>query len=329
MNVVIQPAAEADIVAHIDYLLEEYAYDAAERFPVAFGEAIEFIRANPTACPQFAAFRSWALPGFPRVRLYFISEPGRMDFHSQDGVLAAQALADDARRHYAMFVHALVLGLVTVCAVIGRPAATVLAPVGYLIGASISHVVWRVTITDASARRSLSLRAIRRLLQRPVAGVVAASPAVLPLLLLRSIEPGQMATIIGLLSATAALLLTMVDHSVVRFMTESGYSAGRIIGIHARPLLMFLVLTVPASLILSDRLVTLVLCGVAVAALIFMTSRVLAYRVYSKRTADTLVSICGIVCLSGVAMPMVLPVVVFAILWQLYRRAVPVTWLLT
>lgn len=78
MNFVIQPAAEADIAAHIGYLLDEYAYDAAERFPVAFGEAIDFIRANPTACPQFAAFRSWALPGFPRVRVYFFSEPDRI-----------------------------------------------------------------------------------------------------------------------------------------------------------------------------------------------------------------------------------------------------------
>ena len=78
MNVVIQPAAEADIAAHIDYLLEEYAYNAAERFPDAFGEAIDFIRANPTACPLFAAFRSWAIPGFPRVRVYFFLQPDRI-----------------------------------------------------------------------------------------------------------------------------------------------------------------------------------------------------------------------------------------------------------
>ena len=37
----------------------------------------------------------------------------------------------------------------------------------------------------------------------------------------------------------------------------------------------------------------------------------------------------GLVALTAFAMPMFLPVVVIAILWQLHRRARPVTWLLT
>lgn len=254
----------------------------------------------------------------------------RVDFHSQDGVLAADALAKGVRRHYALSIHASVCAIVTLCATIGRPTAAILAPIGYLIGAGICHVACRGMFADASPRRSSPLRAIGRLLQRPISGALAALPAVLPLLLLGSIEPGPMAGLIGLISAVAALLLTVLDYNVVRFMTESGYSAGRIIGIHARSLLMFLILTVFASLILSDRLVAIVIFGVALAALIFMTSRILAYRIHSKRTADTLVSICaGITCLTGFAMPILLPVVVIAILWHLHRRAAPVTWLLT
>jgi len=69
----IQPAAEADLSAYTLYLLNEFAYEAAERFPIAFDEAVEFIKKNPTACPPFAAFRSWPLPGFPKVRIYFTS----------------------------------------------------------------------------------------------------------------------------------------------------------------------------------------------------------------------------------------------------------------
>ena len=61
----------------------------------------------------------------------------RVDFHSQDGVLAADALAEDARRHYALAIHALVCAIVTICAVIGRPAAAALAPIGYLVGAGV------------------------------------------------------------------------------------------------------------------------------------------------------------------------------------------------
>lgn len=253
----------------------------------------------------------------------------RLDFHAEHGVLAADALTPDVRRHYALTIHVLVSAIVTLCAAVARPAAAVLAPIGYLVGAGISHVVFRVVLTDASPRPSFSLRATTRLLQRPVSGALAAIAIVLPLLLLRSIEPGQVATVVGLVSVIAVLTLTMLDYNVVRFMTESGYSAVQIIAIRARAVLIFLILTIVATLLLADTFVAIVVFGVVLAALIFMTSRMLAYRIYSKRTADTLISICAIVCLSGVAMPMLLPVVVLAILWQLYRQAVRVTWLLT
>ena len=254
----------------------------------------------------------------------------RVDFHCGDGVLAADALAEGGRRHYALSIHALVCVIVTICAVIGRPAAAVLSPIGYLIGAGICHVACRVVPTGASPRRFSPFPEIRRLLQRPISGAFAAIPALLPLLLLRSIEPGSMAAVIGLVSAVSALLLTMLDYNVVRFMTESGYPAWRIIGIHARSLLTFLILTVVASMVVSDRLVAIVICGVVLAALIFMTIRILAYRIHSKRIADTLVSICaGFACVTAIMIPVLVPVVVFAILWHLHHRAVPVTWLLT
>lgn len=252
----------------------------------------------------------------------------RLDFHSQDGVLAADALTEDARRNYTLSIHALVAGLVTVCALIGRPNAAVFAPIGYLIGAGIAHIACRTVLSETSPRRPVLLRNIPRLLQRPISGAVVAIPVVLLLLLLTSSEPGQRATVIGVVSAVITLMLTTLDYHVVRFMTESGYSARRIISIHARSLAIFFITSVLASLILSVMLVSVVIVAVVLAALIFMTSRILAYRIFPKRTADTLVSICGIVCLAGVAMPMFLPVVVIAILWQLYRRAAPVTWLL-
>lgn len=254
----------------------------------------------------------------------------RVDFHVQDGVLAADALAEAARRHYVLSIHASVCTVVTICAAIGRPAAAALAPIGYLVGAGICHIACRVVLADASSRRSSPLRSITRLLQRPLAGALAAIAVALPLLLLRSIEPGPRAAFIGLVGTIAALLLTMLDDKVVRFMTESGYPAGRIIGIHVRSLLVFLIPAVFASLLLSDRLAAIVICGVVLAALILMTSRILAYRIHPKRTADTLVSVCaGVACLTGFLVPMLLPVVVIAILWHLHRRSVPATWRLT
>jgi hypothetical protein len=254
----------------------------------------------------------------------------RLDFHSQDGVLAAYALTKAVQRHYILSIHALVCGVVCMCAVIGRPEAAVLAPIGYLVGASICHVAGRVELAIVSRRQSSLLRAIRSLLQRPISGVLAAIPVLLSLLFLKSIGPGPMAAFIGLLSAAAALALTMVDYGVVRFMTESGYGARRIMAIQLPSLLTFLVLGALASLALSRELVTIVVVGVSLAALVLMAARILAYRVHSKRAADMLVSIYGAVaCLAGIAMPMLLPVVVIAILWHLHRRSIPATWLLT
>ena len=37
----------------------------------------------------------------------------------------------------------------------------------------------------------------------------------------------------------------------------------------------------------------------------------------------------AVACLAGLAMPIVLPVVVLAVLWHLHRRSVSATWLMT
>jgi hypothetical protein len=122
----------------------------------------------------------------------------------------------------------------------------------------------------------------------------------------------------------------MANYSVIRFMSSSGYRAGRIIDHHARSLLIFLVLTVAASLALSDRLIVIVLCGVVLTTLVLLTARILAYRVHSKRTADALLSVCvAVACLAGLAIPVLLPLVVLAVLWRLHRRSVSATWLMT
>lgn len=254
----------------------------------------------------------------------------RLDFHSQDGVLAAHALIKEVRRHYILSIHALVCGVVSICAAVSRPEAAALAPIGYLVGAGICHIASRVVLANARPRRSSPLRAIRRLIRRPISGALVAIPVLLPLLFLKSIAPGSTAAFIGMLAAAAALALTMLDYGAVRFMTESGYGAPKIISLHTRPLLIFLTLAALASLALAGSLVAISVVGVVLAALVLMTARILAYRVHSKRTADTLVSICaGAVCLAGIAMPMLLPIVVIAILWHLYRHSISATWLLT
>ena len=80
MRVSLLPAARRDILLQVDYLLEEYAYDAAERFPLAVEEAIEFIIQQPDAgTSSLAGLRSWPVPGFPKIRLYYLRpEPSEL-----------------------------------------------------------------------------------------------------------------------------------------------------------------------------------------------------------------------------------------------------------
>jgi uncharacterized membrane protein len=256
--------------------------------------------------------------------------PRRLAYHSEEGVIAADALADRPRRHYIMAVHAIICGAVTFFALIVRPGTAVLALIAYLAGAGIPHILCRFTLKGSARRRLSLLRSVKPLLQQPISGACAAIPLVVLLLLFKSIDPVPLAVLIGLISAVAALLLTMADYSVIRFMSSSGYRAGRIIDHHARSLLIFLVLTVAASLALSDRLIVIVLCGVVLTTLVLLTARILAYRVHSKRTADALLSVCvAVACLAGLAIPVLLPLVVLAVLWRLHRRSVSATWLMT
>jgi len=74
VNVVFLPAARDDILSVVEYLLEQYAYDAAERFPVAVEAAAVFISVNPHAgAASLHGLRSWAVREFPKIRLYYSS----------------------------------------------------------------------------------------------------------------------------------------------------------------------------------------------------------------------------------------------------------------
>lgn len=252
----------------------------------------------------------------------------RMDYHAQDGVLAADALADHSLRQYALPIHALVVTIVTACAAIGRPTAAAYAPIGYLVSALICHIAYAVVDREASPRSSLSLRSIRRELHRPIAGVAAAVPTILLMLLMRSVQIQQLVTVIAIVAGATALVLTMLDYHVIRFMTERGYTAGRIFGLHARPVTTFLLLTAITASILSNMFLVLVVFGIVPLALLIMATRILAYRVYAKRTADTVLTICGIACVSTLAVPVLLPGMIIAILWQLHRQSARVTSLL-
>lgn len=72
MKVLFYPIAVQDIASQVAFFLDEFAYDAAERFPAAVDAAAQFVMRQPDAgVPSRAGLRAWAVPGFPKVRIYY------------------------------------------------------------------------------------------------------------------------------------------------------------------------------------------------------------------------------------------------------------------
>lgn len=251
----------------------------------------------------------------------------RLEFHASDGVLAAEALCRDARRRYGRVLHLAGGGLALLVALIARPDAAVVAPVGYLAGAAVGHGVRAVLPGCLPHPKGLMPTPLQGFLRRPVSGAVVAGMLAMILPGLGVFDPDRGAAFAGILGAVAAFALTPVDDAAVRFMTLSGYPAGRIVALQARSLLLYLVLIIPAALLLSQGLAAVVIGGVAAAALGLMIARILVYRVHDRRIADLILGLCVVVCgLVGLTFPPALPLIGGAVLWVLHRRAAPATW---
>jgi plasmid stabilization system protein ParE len=79
LKIVIRTAAQRDILSQVAYLIDESAYDAALRFSDAVNDAIEQVRNNPEIGsptefknPRLKNLRSWAVPGFEDIRVYYL-----------------------------------------------------------------------------------------------------------------------------------------------------------------------------------------------------------------------------------------------------------------
>lgn len=79
MNVVIRTIAREDILRQYDWYLTEAGEAVAARFLDAMEEAGELLRGMPDIGsprefrhPLLAGLRSWPVPGFPAIRIYYI-----------------------------------------------------------------------------------------------------------------------------------------------------------------------------------------------------------------------------------------------------------------
>jgi plasmid stabilization system protein ParE len=84
MRIVLRPAARRDIILQVGYYIDEPAYDAAERFPLAIEAAFRRIQEQPgmgsprfLENPKLQGLRSWPVPGFEDIRIYYLlPQPG-------------------------------------------------------------------------------------------------------------------------------------------------------------------------------------------------------------------------------------------------------------
>ena len=135
--------------------------------------------------------------------------------------------------------------------------------------------------------------------------------------------------VVGIATVLFTLMLTSVDNAIVRFMMVAGHGSRHIIVRHAKGMVSFLAIAVPGCWAWFGPIAGGIVAASGGAMLLLLTLRVLAYRLHTKRFADFLVSIlAGLLMLVAYSMPVALPVIALAILWQLQRRGRAKTWLL-
>jgi hypothetical protein len=288
-----------------------------------------------------AAARSWLLDHALRVAAWAALGGGvligltagrqiamRLAFHAFDGPLAAEALCPATRRRYLFAWHAIGLTLLAITTVVVRPSLLIASQPGYLIGAFVGHATGSFSLSGFGVGKAGFGRMLRSWIQRPGAGLVAAAILLLSLAFTaRYLRPDALVAVAGIETALLGLALTIVDDGSLRFQTITGRGTWRIIGRQARGAMLFVGIAAPVCALAFGAALAPVVAGTSIATLLLMAMRTLAYRIHGKGFADFIVSILtGLLILTAFSMPIVLPFVGIAILWQLQRRSAARTW---
>ena len=255
----------------------------------------------------------------------------RLAFHAFDGLLAADALHPHTRLRYMTAWHGVGLALLAVATLIVHPSLLVVSVPAYLAGVLIAGLTGGVRMPKRIVGTTRPGWTLRAWSHRPIAGVAAATVLLLLLLLLpaRTLGTNALMAVVGIGTVLLALTLTSVDDAVVRFMTIAGHGSRCIFVHHGKGIATFLAVSVPGCWIILGPVAAGIAAAACVAMLLLLTLRVLAYRLHTKRFADVLVSIlAGLLMLVAYSMPVALPVLALAMLWQLQRRGQTKTWLL-
>ncbi|MET3827568.1 hypothetical protein ABIC16_003261 [Sphingomonas sp. PvP055] len=291
----------------------------------ALAVARAWLSDRPWTIAAWAALATGTVIGIGAGRLIAT----RLAFHAFDGVLAADALHPPTRRSYMAAWHGVGLTLLIVVTLIARPSLLVVSVPAYLAGAVVVGMMSDVRMPRRIPRTIRPGWTIWAWAHRPIAGVWAATILLMSLLPARTLGANALMAIVGIEAVLLALLLTSVDDAIVRFMAIAGHKARRIIVRHARGAASFLAIAVLGCWTMLGPVAAGIVAAAGVATLLLLTLRILAYRLHAKRFADLLVSsLTGLLLLVAYSMPVALPVIAIAILWQLQRRGRAKTWLL-
>jgi len=253
----------------------------------------------------------------------------RLACRACDGLLATDALHPQTRRRYMTAWHGVGLALLAVTTLIVRPSLLVVSVPGYLAGVMIAGLTGGVRMPKRIAGTARPGWTLRAWSHRPIAGLAAATVLLLLLLPARTLGTNALMAVVGIATLVIALTLTSVDDAIVRFMTVAGHGSAHIIFHYGKGVATFLAVSVPGCWFIFGLVAAGIAAASCVAILLLLTLRVLAYRLHTKRFADVLVSIlAGLLMLVAYSMPVALPMLALAMLWQLRRRGWTKAWLL-
>lgn len=301
-----------------------------------WGIAALMLLAALAVVPAWFADRSWTVAAWAALAAGTVLGIGagrlvgtRLAFHAFDGLLASDALHRQKRQRYMAAWHGVGLALLAVVTLIARPSLLVVSVPAYLAGVMVAGLTSGVRLPRRIAGTTRPRWAIRAWAQRPVGGASAATILLLSLLPAHALGTSALLTFLGVETVLLALMLTSVDDDIVRFMSIAGHGVRHIIVRHAKGMATFLAVAVPGCWIMLGAIAAGIVAAATVAVLFFLILRILAYRLHAKRFADLLVSIlAGLLMLVAYSMPLALPVIALAMLWQLQRRGRTKTWLL-
>lgn len=285
------------------------------------------IASRPWALVAWLFLGIGLLTGFATLRL----PTSRLSGHISSGLLAVEALTPAMRWRYLATWHLIGLAGVTLLTLTARPSLLLASVPGYLGGSVLGYAAAAFGKPESSLRPAGHKRALLLRPAAPYAGLASGGSLLAALAATRvCLPPEAFPPVLVAITTPMALGLTAFDNALIKFMCLSGYSPFQLILKTSKNEVAFLLLTLPAAWGLSGWLAASLVAGICLATCILKILGIWISCLYDKKTSEIILTIlASVLILTGLYAPVILPVALSVILWQLYRRAAAQTWMLT